>query len=139
MDFRFSDGAECMDVKLEQISGELVIDIEQLTFRKSSAKNIEDILKNGISKNNQELVIDEICLSRDNYKKLLDTRYKASFITLIDVGNNVVSAAKVILGNVDLRYNNSHVKAYGDDIEIKLANMMAYPHGEYSFIELEDE
>lgn len=64
MIFNFTDNPKCEDVKLEQIKGNTVIDIEHITFRKSSARNIEDILRNGVSGNNQELVIDEIILTQ---------------------------------------------------------------------------
>lgn len=136
MTFKFTDKAECMDVKLEQINGDSLVHIELIEFRKSSAKNIEDILRNGVKGRNQDLEIDTICLSKDNFSKLSSYRYKASFNTLIDIGDNTVKAATFTLGNVELRFNNNHVEYNGDGVIISSADMIAYPYGHYSFEEL---
>lgn len=56
-----------------------------------------------------------------------------------NIGGNVVIAVKIFFGNVDLRFNNNHVKFDEDYVIISLAHMMAYPYGTYSFEKLDDE
>jgi hypothetical protein len=139
MIFRFTEEQRCMDVKLEQLKGDTIVDIESIIFRKQSERNIEDILLNSVRGDNQELVIDEINISKENFKKLGDNNYKISFITLNDLGGNVVSAVEIILGNVDLRFKYDNVKFHENDVTISLAHMMVYPSGINSVKELEDE
>ncbi len=139
MVFRFTEQLRCMDVRLEQLKGDTVVSIESIIFRKQSARNIEDILLNGVRGDNQELVIDEINISKENFKKLGDYHYKISFITLNDLGGNVVSAVEIVLGNVNLRFKYDNVKFDENDVTISLAHMMVFPAGTNTVKELEDE
>lgn len=137
MEFRFGERTDCIDVKLEELSGDTVVDIEYIKFSKSAANNIENILRNYVRSYNQDLKIDDIGLTKENFEKLGDNRYKASFTTLVNIGENTVVAVKVTLGNVDLRYNNRNVECNKENyVKISLANMTAYPFGDYTFEEL---
>ncbi|MBE5966217.1 MAG: hypothetical protein E7255_04550 [Lachnospiraceae bacterium] len=138
MVFKFGEKANCI-ATLEQLNGDTKIDIQYIKFRKASASNIEDILRGGINKNNQVLIIDDIKLSKKDFKKLGSFNYKATFITLVNIGGNTFTSVKFILGNVDLRFESRNVEIDGENIIISLANMIVYPSGDCFFEEMNDE
>lgn len=138
MDFKFSNKSECMDVKLEQLSGNTVVNIDYIQFRNSSSRKIEDIFQNGVRDYNQNLVIDKILLTKENYKKIRDLTYKATFVMLVNIENNIVKTVRFTLGNVDLRFRHEYVRYDGENVTISYANMTVYPFSENLFSELDE-
>lgn len=136
MEFRFYKEAECINVKLEEIAGNSVVDIEFLKFSKSSKENIEDILNSQmVTGKNQNLIIEHILISKENFTKLRnDCRYTAYFETLIKADGDKVAGAKFILNNIDLEFDRRNVN-YDDSEEniINYANMLVYPYGKNEF------
>lgn len=136
MEFNLGRKYECTDCKLKSLAGCEDVEIEYIQFRKSSIFKISDIMKRGVQKDNQDLIADSVVLKRTEYDKLTDKRYKAIFVGLADVGNNIVSAIEFILSNVDILFNVRDVEIKDDYVEISLAHIIVYPMGVNSFREL---
>lgn len=128
---------ECTDCKLETLSGDEAINLEYLKFRGCSVTNVADILKNGVKRSNQDLVVDSIICKKEEFRKLKDKRYKAKFVGLMDIGNNTLVAIEFTLGNIDISFNYKHVKSESDTMYISLANVTVYPNNSNSFKVLE--
>lgn len=138
MVFNLGKDNACIDCKLKAISGIENLEIDYIQFRKSSVAKIADIMKNGVKRDNQELVVDSIIIKKSEFEKFKDKRYKADFRALMDIGNHTLMAIEFTLGNIDISFNWKHVKYDSDDVYISLANMIVYPHGVNSFRIIED-
>jgi len=140
MDFVFGDTIECADVKLEPLSKKYPeVDIEYLEFSKSFTNKIEDILNKGVRYDNQELKVNTIIMTRDNYNKMGNYGYKAYLDTIADTGGNNIGAFRLIFGNIHIHFDNRYVKYNGDTVIIKNAEMIALDSGDYTYIELHDD
>lgn len=138
MEFNLGRKNDCVECKLESLAGFETVEIEYIQFRKASVFKISDIMKKGVQRDNQDLTVDSIVLTRTEYDKLVDKRYKATFVGLADVGNNVVSAIEFTLGNIDISFNFRNVEFKDEYVYIDLAHVTVYPIGENSFRELDD-
>lgn len=138
MEFNLGKKNDCVDCKLKSLSGCEDVDIEYIQFRKSSVFKISDIMKKGVQRDNQDLIAENIMLKRNEYDKLTDRRYKATFVGLTDVGNNVVSAIEFVLGNIDIMFNVRDVEFKDEYVYINLAHITVYPMGVSSFRELDE-
>lgn len=138
MGFNLGRKNECVDCKLKSLSGFEDICIEYMKFRKSSVIKISDIMKNGVQRDNQDLVADNITLKRTEYDKLTDKRYKAICVGLADVGDNTVSAIEFVLANIDILFNFKDVEFKDEYAYINLAHITAYPMGVNYFRELDE-
>lgn len=139
MKFNLGKENKCIKCILEPLSGGESIEIKRLQFRKKSVDNIADIMQNGIKRENQELVLDAIECKKDEFEKLeTRKRYKATFLSLADMGNDVVGLIEIILGNIDICYDVRNVNYSSENVNISLANVVAYPYGEYSYRVIED-
>ena len=138
MEFNLGRKNECVDCKLKSLAKSEDVDIEYIQFRKSSVFKISDIMKKGVQRDNQDLIADSIVLKRSEYDKLTDKRYKATFVGLADIGNNVLSAIEFGLGNIDLSFNIRDVEFKDEYAYINLAHITAYPMGVNYFTELDE-
>lgn len=138
MEFNLGRKHDCVDCKLKSLAGFEDVNIEYIQFRKSSVFKISNIMKIGVQRDNQDLIADSIVLKRTEYDKLTDKRYKATFVGLADIGNNVVSAIEFVLGNIDILFNVRDVEFKDEYAYINLACITAYPMGVNSFRELDE-
>lgn len=138
MVFNLGDKNVCRKCKLVPISGGDPIELKLVQFRKSSVAKIADIMKSEVRRDNQSLVVDSIICSKDDYNKLPKKRYKATFEGLSDIGNNYVIAIEFVLGNIEISFDIRNVTFNGDNVLIHLAEITAYPFGDYYFDEIKD-
>ena len=138
MEFNLGRKNDCVNCKLKSLAGFEDVDIEYIQFRRSSVFKISDIMKKGVQRDNQDLIADSIVLERTEYDKLTDKRYKATFVGLADVGNDIVSAIEFILGNIDILFNVRDVEFKDEYVYINLAHITVYPMGVNSFRELDE-
>lgn len=138
MEFNLGKKNDCVDCKLKSLAGFEDVNIEYIQFRKASVFKISDIMKRGVQRDNQDLIVDNITLKRTEYDKLTDRRYEATFVGLADIGNNVVSAIEFVLGNIDIVFNVRDVEFKDEYVYINLAHITAYPMRANSFRELDE-
>lgn len=139
MVFNLGKENDCTDCRLEPLSGGEIIEIEYVQFRNVSVSKIADIMKNGVKRENQDLIIDSIICKGSDYDKLPNKRYKATFVGLADVGNNVVMAIEFTLSNIEISFDRQNVKFDSDNNAIiNLAEVTVYPLGNNSFRVIQD-
>lgn len=138
MEFNLGRKNECVECKLESLSGNEVVEIENIQFRKSSVEKIADIMRHGVRRENQNLVVDSIVCKKEEFNKLADKRYKAKFIGLADIGNDILTAIEFVLANIGISYDVCNVRYDSDEVYIDLANLTVYPFGTNYFKEIED-
>lgn len=136
--FNLGKDNACIDCKLTPLAGGETVEIKTIQFRRASVGKIADIMKRGVTQDNQDLVVDSIVCSKAEYAKLSGKRYKLTGVGLADIGNNFVTAIEVILGNIEIDFDIQRVKSDGDYLEINFAKITAYQNPNYSFRELDD-
>ena len=138
MEFNLGKKHKCVECKLKSRAGDEDVSIDYLQFRGNSVLKISDIMKKGVQRDNQNLIVENIVMKRNEYDKLTDKRYEAIMVGLADIGNNYVSAIEFVLGNIDISFNFRDVHLKGEDVYIDLAHITAYPFGDYKFRELDE-
>lgn len=136
MEFKFNSAAECLDIKLEKLTGDSSVEIKYIKFDESAKKYIEDIFKNGLNNSNQNLVINQILLSKENYLSLENCNYKASFRTLANLGEEGVQAIEFTLSSISLNFEMKDVSFEGNEVKIHCAEITVYYSEDNSVMEL---
>lgn len=95
-------------------------------------------MRHGVRRENQNLVVDSIVCKKEEFNKLADKRYKAKFIGLADIGNDILTAIEFVLTNIGISYDVCNVRYDSDEVYIDLANLTVYPFGTNYFKEIED-
>ena len=70
MEFNLGKENDCTDFKLESLSRDEDVEFEYVQFRRSSVADIADIMKNGVTDRNQNLVIDGISCKKQSLRNL---------------------------------------------------------------------
>ena len=77
MDFVFNDDYKITDIELRELDGTDTLKVESVEFSSFTKKYVENALKSGcVIHDEQDVVIDEMCLKKDEYSKLkMNIRY----------------------------------------------------------------
>ena len=130
---------DLLDCKLESLAGAPTLEMEEIKLRECSSKNIADIMEKGVTRHNQEMIIDEIWCDEEEFDKLGDKRYRVTFKTdtLTSLDESIV--IKVVLGNVGFEIDPKDVEYYRDSkkVLVKYARMTVRNGFEYSFKEID--
>ena len=130
---------DLLDCKLESLAGDPTLEVEEIRLRECSSKNIADIMEKGVTRYNQEMIIDEIWFNEEEFDKLGEKRYKATFKTDTLTSLDEPIVIKVVLGNVGFEIDPKDVEYYPDSkkILVKYAKMTVRNGFEYSFKEID--
>lgn len=108
--------------------------LRRLEIRKFSMPNLDEILNNKELENKQELVIDNIMCTKEDFRKLTDDkRYEATVDCILNNGNNVLQSMTFTLGSVGIIYDMRNVEYEGDYVIIKVAQFIIYPYATNSY------
>ena len=134
MKFKLAKDHGCLNCRLEALSkGDNVL-IKYLEFSKETATKIEDIMQTHVKRENQELLIKQIDCSRDEFEKLQkDRRYKMKCIGLVEDEPEIVAAAEMSFGNIEIFFETQDVEYSSAEVLIKNVKIMVYPCGDYGF------
>jgi len=137
MEFNLGKENDCTDFKLESLSRDEDVEFEYVQFRRSSVADIADIMKNGVTGRNQNLVIDGISCKKAEFEKLGKKRYKVTFLAGMESKQGLIMMVKAVLGNVSIDIAPRDIRYDGEDVVIDFAKMTVYPsrHNFYEVIE----
>lgn len=140
MKFKLAENHGCMKCELEALSKGDNVTIEYLKFTKESTQKIADIMQTCIKRENQELAVEQIYCSKNEFKKLAkDRRYKMKCISLLEDESETLVGVEMNFGNIEILFATQDVEYNTDKVSIGNAKIMAYPCGDYSFKVLDEE
>lgn len=143
MAFKFSKENKCIKCELVPYTkkNREKLELQLIKFRGTSVNNLEYVINNGIdgiSRERQDIVIDEIRCKKEEFEKLVqEERYSATMIGYMEEEKDLITIAEIHLGNVDIRVDAQNIDETPGYVTINLAHMTLYPYGIYDFKMLE--
>lgn len=131
MDFVFNDDYKITDIELRELDGTDTLKVESVEFSSFTKKYVENALKSGcVIHDEQDVVIDEMCLKKDEYSKLkMNIRYSMKGLGIMKEGI-YVQLYELVLGNISFK---QAYKTYNEEDEVVLEHveMVMWPYRKY--------